>query len=420
MTHITLWFANEAYPELCRWQFFHPCLKNEIVAIRGKGTVGDSGSSSFQWTSAVRALAIVFLKARLAQFFDDRSPVQISGTRGSFASSLDDALYKEPEWMCELFGLDGGGRGYARRIFSRVNPGQKRREPVSIGLNHSFLGPLAIDVFLDGNMVSTPAQLATLITKLGGDIHALIPTDVGESVQPSREDLLATFENKTMQFKEEWLAIINNIAQETETCLRGMVMDSKVANWWMTSGGIAYTLTNFSLVRKRKSVKRIFLLNSHDHSHRRHALLNAYVNQLAGIDVKVLDYDTFLHHQPVHSSFFSVHDTEFVAVHKITEEHGETRLLAGRSQVSELVAYYEELFNNGRYCQDPTTFLRDDATAPAIKAEALLQYAAIKKLSSQQSIIKILRNRKLPGLVTEDRGSSFNGEETFEASVLKH
>ncbi|MCC6932617.1 MAG: hypothetical protein IT292_05115 [Deltaproteobacteria bacterium] len=52
---------------------------------------------SFQWTTAVHALTVIFLKYKLAQILTMPTRAQISGKHGSLASSLDDSLYKEPE-----------------------------------------------------------------------------------------------------------------------------------------------------------------------------------------------------------------------------------------------------------------------------------------------------------------------------------
>ncbi|MCC6932616.1 MAG: hypothetical protein IT292_05110 [Deltaproteobacteria bacterium] len=134
-------------------------------------------------------------------------------------------------------------------------------------------------------------------------------------------------------------------------------------------------------------------MNSKDFSHRRKSLLNAYVNQLVGVDVRVLDYDTFLSNMPHRSTFFSVHDTEFVAVHHLENDKDETQIVSGHAQITELLSYYEDYFNNPDLCQKPAALLKSDPAAAKLKGEAAKQFAMIKTLSSRQSILKKVRDR---------------------------
>lgn len=170
MNRLTLSFANaNGCLELDKVVFQYEGLDDELVSVRGKtaGVFGNFGT--FQWTPGVRALCVLFLRAcaRL-QNCVDLAPL-ISGDRGSIAASLDYALDKEPQWICEMFGLDHRGKSILRRLILRTNSGRKRSGPVCLGLNTSALDVKNIRVLVDDSLVSDRAALERFATTLLGE-----------------------------------------------------------------------------------------------------------------------------------------------------------------------------------------------------------------------------------------------------------
>lgn len=139
----------------------------EYVAVRGKTPGAYNCTGSFQWTPAVKAVCVLFLQAIVRDFAgEDKTSPTISGKRGSLASSLDYAIDKEPQWLCDMFGLDDSGKSTLRRLIFRSNPGGKRPSPVSVSLNESALPPENIRVLVDSMPVHDHAFLTNIIATL--------------------------------------------------------------------------------------------------------------------------------------------------------------------------------------------------------------------------------------------------------------
>jgi hypothetical protein len=139
----------------------------EFIAVRGKTSGAYSCTGSFQWTPAVKAVCVLFIQALIHRFGQAHmTRPMISGRRGSLASSLDYAIDKEPQWLCDMFGLDESGKTNLRRLIFRSNPGGKRPGPVSITLNESALPLDNIQVFVDTMPVHDPEFLDSIIAKL--------------------------------------------------------------------------------------------------------------------------------------------------------------------------------------------------------------------------------------------------------------
>lgn len=137
MASIELYFIEGKSPELQRIRFSHPSLEAPILSVRGKSEGAYLGTKSFQWTPAVRALAIFFLRAK-ARFLSLEQPL-LSGEAGSPAASLDYALSKQTSWLFEMFGWNEDGQSLAKTFILRTNPNRKRPGPVSLSLcTHAF------------------------------------------------------------------------------------------------------------------------------------------------------------------------------------------------------------------------------------------------------------------------------------------
>lgn len=166
MFKIQLFFCSGTNVELVRVEFSngaHPT----ITAIRGKTNGAYSGAGTFQWSSAVRAVAAIFLKAKLGEELPT-GEAMLSGEARSLAASLDYALTKGPVWLLDMFGVSANGLPTARRLFRVSNSHRKRIGPVSISLNLQACAPEQIEIFLDDKLVSTTDELRGIV----GDIES--------------------------------------------------------------------------------------------------------------------------------------------------------------------------------------------------------------------------------------------------------
>jgi len=150
-----------------------------LRCIRGKTAGAFRGSGSFQWTSAVKAIAALSLRHILAKPIPSLNKY-ISGRQSSLAASLDYALTKAPCWISDMFGVCQNGQLMARRLFLITNPNQKRPGPVTIAINDAPLSPSEVQVFLDGHLTKDFSTLVNILR----DIEAGFPR---ESFEPHYE-----------------------------------------------------------------------------------------------------------------------------------------------------------------------------------------------------------------------------------------
>jgi hypothetical protein len=186
MARITLDFAyNDGQLQLERTSF-KLTSDLEFLAVRGKTAGAYKCSGSFQWTPAVKAVSVLFLHA-LAHSFEnsDTATPTISGKRGSLASSLDYCIDKEPQWLCDMFGLDESGKSNLRRLIFRSNPGGKRSGPVSITLNESAMPSENIQVLVDSIPIHDREFLNNIIAKLSDDSNEQIKAKQSDSFDRS-------------------------------------------------------------------------------------------------------------------------------------------------------------------------------------------------------------------------------------------
>jgi len=114
-------------------------------SIRGKSGGAYRCAGSFQWTSAVKGLALLAVRAVSGL----EEPV-IKGCGGSLAASLDYAISKQPMWLTEMFGCDQSGISLIRRMVLRTNPERKRPGPTVLSINERFMPVASISIFSDG------------------------------------------------------------------------------------------------------------------------------------------------------------------------------------------------------------------------------------------------------------------------------
>jgi hypothetical protein len=155
--------------QLIEVYFKEGAASDERCSIRGKTGGAFRQAGSFQWTSAVRALSLLAVKAVATP-----QDAMIQGEAASLAVSLDYAISKQPEWLTDLFGCDHAGISYARRLVLRTNPERKRPGPVVLALNSVYLPASSIEVYIN----RSPASQQDL-----EDLQDLLST--GKEVAPS-------------------------------------------------------------------------------------------------------------------------------------------------------------------------------------------------------------------------------------------
>lgn len=132
------------------------------LSVRGKSA---PGAGTFQWTAGVKALAELLLGT--AQRGNHPQPYfSISGEDGSPAASLDYAISKPTSWIVDMFGRTEAGGTVAGLVIKRRNPERKLPGPVELTVAPGLSEPGAIVVFLNGERVSSPEQLASLQAEL--------------------------------------------------------------------------------------------------------------------------------------------------------------------------------------------------------------------------------------------------------------
>lgn len=117
MIRLILEFAHHNGDIQLERTHFFLSAKKEFITVRGKTSGAYMCAGSFQWTPAVKAVCVLFLQV-LARSLSELTYTEalISGMRGSLASSLDYAIDKEPQWLCDMFGLDSAGKSNLRRL----------------------------------------------------------------------------------------------------------------------------------------------------------------------------------------------------------------------------------------------------------------------------------------------------------------
>jgi len=152
---LTLWFAqsgnNIVLDKTC---FVDYPIGSEIIAVRGSGLKHKYGV--FRWSPAVQAVSLLFLKHAAGE---DPS---LEGNSGSYASTLDYALSKQPNWLLDMFGVDDTGLSSLRTIIVRTNSEQKQPGPVRLWLDEKFLKLFSTKVYLNNQELITKEALITL------------------------------------------------------------------------------------------------------------------------------------------------------------------------------------------------------------------------------------------------------------------
>lgn len=161
LNRLSLTFADG---ELIQTDFYCSSSDRRYLVVRGKGEGAyREASGSFQWTRAVRALAVLLLRYKLS-CEGCSAESRIEGRKGTLASSLDYAISKQPLWLLDMFGVDGAGRSNARRLLIVSNPNLKFAGPLAISVNERYLKPQSISIrMLEDSQLNSSAATIKLL-----------------------------------------------------------------------------------------------------------------------------------------------------------------------------------------------------------------------------------------------------------------
>ncbi len=168
---VSLYFFGESSPQLGRVEVLD-LQDRRLILSRGALVRAVDGASvgTFSWSRAVQALTILLLRTLLHR--SDRAVIPVlEGGQGSLAASLDYAISKETQWLCEMFGVDAHGRSIARRLITRQNPERKRAGPVSVSCGEKIAKDASIEVFLASRRLST-SDIRLLLTALESSVDS--------------------------------------------------------------------------------------------------------------------------------------------------------------------------------------------------------------------------------------------------------
>ena len=206
------------------------------------------------------------------------------------------------------------------------------------------------------------------------------------------EDFLSS-NIKTMNFREDWQYIVNNLASEEKKCLRAMVFDVELTRWWNTIAGQVYMMTNMDLLRRKVPIKRIFILKSIDARLQMNTLINAYVHHELGIEVKVCSLPNFQDGIPFKPDMFSVHDDLFVSLYYFSGEKHIVNLLLNDKHISEFTSFYDEIFSDDRLCVNIEVVLSRYHCPESFWSSVKMQLDLLKSLERVGSVTELARKQ---------------------------
>lgn len=167
---LKLWFSRGETTQLEKVVFQSDTASVPLTSIRGRdvGALCQQASGTFQWTHAVRALAVLIARAVLSSRWEVGEHT-MQGEKGSLASSLDYACSKEPQWLAEMFGVLPNGGSLARRLIRRSNPERKRPGPVTLSWNTALCPAEEITLTIGTTEVNSASALKGLCEELERD-----------------------------------------------------------------------------------------------------------------------------------------------------------------------------------------------------------------------------------------------------------
>ncbi|MCB0353223.1 MAG: hypothetical protein KDD64_06840 [Bdellovibrionales bacterium] len=186
---LRLYFSSGKRPELVRTEFDLSSggkASAPQVAVRGKTPGAHHTHHTFQWSKAVKALCVIALSEKIRA---ENLPLPLTGGVGSLAASLDYAITKEPQWIRDIFGSDTKGKSFAKRLFLRTNPNQKRSGPVSVRFNPTLLAPYQIFIFVGRKPVISRRKLEALLRQIVPQIQTVLSSPPPLQLDPEHLSL---------------------------------------------------------------------------------------------------------------------------------------------------------------------------------------------------------------------------------------
>lgn len=208
---LKLCFTNTPNWELSEI-IFGALNKTPKIARRGKSLVYRDDDGCFQWTRAVKALALLAVGTKL--LCDRNSPniFFIQGSAGSHAASLDFAVSKPTQWIADLFVDHKLQNDQRRRVFRITNSEQKLPGPVQIQFANALFEANALQIVNEAEAPLTTKQLEEIYKNL----EAQFPKS------EKSERLFLDSPSKTRSEVEGWhrsKELIDQIVTNTATAL---------------------------------------------------------------------------------------------------------------------------------------------------------------------------------------------------------
>jgi hypothetical protein len=164
VSRLQLYFSSRPRLALDRTSL-ETAAQQPIISVRGKTAGVDFGRGTFQWSPAVKALAILGLRS-VQHFLEGSQPYIMEGSQGSPASSLAYAISKKNDWIMDVFGVGPDGESLARRFITASNAHRKSGERVALAMNPHQLPASGLAVFLDGAELRNSRTIARLVDEL--------------------------------------------------------------------------------------------------------------------------------------------------------------------------------------------------------------------------------------------------------------
>jgi transcriptional regulator with XRE-family HTH domain len=282
--------------------------------------------------------------------------------------------------LCDVFGLSAEALGFLDVASLETSSSIRQQEQADVHTEDRY--PL----FCERNTPASISQTSNIEL-----LKSIIERKFSKEIT---YDLLSS-NIKTMNFRDEWQYVVNNLVSETRMGLRAMVFDVELTRWWNTIAGQIYMMTNMDLLKRKVPVKRIFILSSLDARLRRNTLITAYVHHKIGIDVKICKVASFQDSIPFKPDMFSVHDDLFVTLYYFSLEKPIANLLLEDKYISEFISFYDELFIDDRLCIDIESVLAHSNCSESFFASIKMQLEMLRSLEKIGSVTELAR--KLEG-----------------------
>ncbi len=225
---VELAFSHARTPRLERISYSDPFTETLGLTVRGKS----SNSRTFPWTNAVRAMSVLLLRNAALKFVGSKIPhPTLSGSEGSLAASLSEALVSNSRWLNTVFGSAPDGRPFYKDIF-RLSESRSPYTPAfSISIDRAVLPAQSITILCDECQMSDPDELNMLAdriekgSKLSLCTSEILPKPLLSSTSPTSPNALC--DDFQRAWKDEIPPSLLNVAR---LALNDPSRKSKISN----------------------------------------------------------------------------------------------------------------------------------------------------------------------------------------------